>query len=400
MNTTPGNYEKVAIAVVHHETMDQVATDLTAQLRRRLGPDKPDLVILFASPHYIEKLDLIAADLQRFLEPVALIGAAAETVIAGDREFEGEPAVVVWAARWTGVGIRSFHLSHEQLADLESNESYRDHLNLPADVDPSFVLIGDPFSFPASSFLASLHDAFPKSEIVGGLASAADEPGKNVLIFDGHPMHFGMVGVAIWGNLRFETLVSQGCRPIGRHMIVTRAEQNVIQALGGRAPLQVVNEMIQECSKRDVELMKKRGLLVGRVINEQRAKFTQGDFLIRSPLGFDKDSGALVINDLVRIGQTIQFQVRDAGSAARDLEEMLEPKSGIAFSGGLLFTCNGRGSRLFSQQDRDAKAIMDALGSPPLAGMSCAGEIGPIGGTPFLHGHTACVGLLASTTSS
>lgn len=397
MNTNLPMQQKIAVASVQHEQAESVGRDLADQLHRTLGPGDIDALFVFASPHYIGKLDRVAADLHQCLEPGTIVGSAAETVIAGDREFENEPAIVALAIRWPGAHFRTFHLSHEQLEGLVEESAFREHLNLPENADPNFILFGDPFSFPVTDFLSELHQSFPGSNIVGGMASAGDKPGKNVLLFDGHPMHFGLVGVALWGDVQFDSVVSQGCRPIGRHMVVTRAEENVIQAIGGRPPLQVVNEMIQQCPKRDVELMKKRGLLVGRVIDEQRPKFTQGDFLIRNPLGFDRDSGALVINDLIRIGQTIQFQVRDAGSAARDLEEMLEPKSGDPFAGALLFSCNGRGTRLFAQQDRDAKTVRDTLGAPPLAGMSCAGEIGPIGGVPFLHGHTACLGLFAPT---
>ena len=57
-------------------------------------------------------------------------------------------------------------------------------------------------------------------------------------------------------------------------------------------------------------------------------------------------------------------------------------------AGALLFTCNGRGSHMFSVPDHDASAVVDALGAPA-GGFFCAGEIGPVGGRNFLHGFTA-----------
>jgi len=62
----------------------------------------------------------------------------------------------------------------------------------------------------------------------------------------------------------------------------------------------------------------------------------------------------------------------------------------------LLFTCNGRGSRLFGVPDHDAEVVADSLGHRVVSGMSCAGELGPVGGRNFLHGFTASIVLLGS----
>ncbi|MEA3054993.1 MAG: hypothetical protein QOD30_425, partial [Actinomycetota bacterium] len=73
-----------------------------------------------------------------------------------------------------------------------------------------------------------------------------------------------------------------------------------------------------------------------------------------------------------------------------DLRALLRGRSA---SGALVFTCNGRGTNLFGTPDHDATVITDALDGAPLAGMSCAGEIGPIGNRSFVHGFTASVAL-------
>ncbi len=58
----------------------------------------------------------------------------------------------------------------------------------------------------------------------------------------------------------------------------------------------------------------------------------------------------------------------------------------------LLFSCNGRGSRLFDRPDHDAGAVRAEAGAIPLAGFFAQGELGPVGGQNFLHGFTASVG--------
>jgi small ligand-binding sensory domain FIST len=187
-------------------------------------------------------------------------------------------------------------------------------------------------------------------------------------------------------------LVSQGCRPIGRAFTVTRAEGNVIHELGGRAPLERLQELVEASSPRDRELLG-RGLHVGRVIDEYITDPERGDFLVRGVLGLDPQTGALAVGEAIEVGQTIQFHVRDAETADEDLRTLLDGANGTA-AGALLFTCNGRGTRMFSVPNHDAALVSERLGGAPLAGFNCAGEIGPVGGKNFLHGFTASIALL------
>ena len=59
----------------------------------------------------------------------------------------------------------------------------------------------------------------------------------------------------------------------------------------------------------------------------------------------------------------------------------------------MIFSCNGRGSRLFGKPHHDLRGVHEHLGDIPSAGFFCAGEIGPVGGQPFLHGFTASIAL-------
>ena len=135
------------------------------------------------------------------------------------------------------------------------------------------------------------------------------------------------------------------------------------------------------------------GLQVGIVIDENRSTFGSGDFLIRGVLGADRGSGAVAIDAVVEVGTTLQFQVRDAASASRDLASRLRNHRAES---ALVFTCNGRGSRLFGTPGHDAGLFVDRLGTTDVAGMHCAGEIGPVGGRHHLHGFTASALLLGT----
>jgi small ligand-binding sensory domain FIST len=229
--------------------------------------------------------------------------------------------------------------------------------------------------------------------VLGGIASGGEHPGQNRLIFDGQVLRSGAVGAALWGDVVLDTVVSQGCRPIGKHLEVTKAEAHVIQELAGRSPLKVLMEVLREARPRDVELARTRGLLVGRQIAEPGPQGHDA-YLIRTPVGFDQDSGALALNDYVKPGQTIRFHVRDDASAGAELTELLEQQHARPAAGALMFTCNGRGTRLFQHKHHDARAVADACDALPLAGFFAAGEIGPVSTRNFLHGHTACIGFL------
>ncbi len=88
--------------------------------------------------------------------------------------------------------------------------------------------------------------------------------------------------------------------------------------------------------------------------------------------------------------------MRDATTADEDLHALLQldlhahAKQPTA---ALLFSCNGRGTRLFHQPNHDAGTIRAEVGAIPLAGFFAQGELGPVGGQNFLHGFTASVAL-------
>jgi small ligand-binding sensory domain FIST len=136
--------------------------------------------------------------------------------------------------------------------------------------------------------------------------------------------------------------------------------------------------------------LRSKGLYIGRAIATHERELGRGDFVVRGIMGIDRESGAVTVQDFLKEGETIQFHLRDAATAREDLEMMLLPQTLYEPPrGGLLFTCNGRGSRFYGYPDGDVSIIHNALGELPLAGLFCAGEIGPVGGRNFVHGHTA-----------
>ena len=353
--------------------------------RSRLGGAEVSLAVVVASRQHAPSAEVASEAVRVKAGAERVIGCVAETVVGGDREVEEGPAVAVWLASLP-TPVETFHMEFVRTSEGGVFGGYRFEEAGPGPC----LLIGDPFSFPTDLLLEHVNERVPGTVVMGGMASGGMGPGDTRLFLDDRVVETGAVGVRVPG-IRIRSLVSQGCRPIGNVYAVTRAEGNVIHELGGQPPLQRLQDLVETLSPEDRELVG-RGLHVGRAIDEYKAEPERGDFLIRGVMGVDSQSGALAAGDRIEVGETIQFHVRDAATADEDLRTLLEREEDPA-AGALLFTCNGRGSRLFSVPDHDASLVSEKLGGLPLAGFNCAGEIGPVGGKNFLHGFTASIAL-------
>jgi small ligand-binding sensory domain FIST len=374
----------VSTALDHQQALDEVVPTVLSQTG-----GLPDLVICFFSIEHAEAASGIALSLSERTGTSAIIGCTAEGVISAGRELEDSPALALWAARLPEVTVRTFALG---LVDLGGGYGVTGWPSFdPAEL-PDVLLLADPFSFPADSFVQRLDEEQPGVRVIGGMASGASSPGVHRLLHGGRAVEAGAVGVALSGPVEVRTVVSQGCRPIGSPFAVTRCEGNLVQELGGRPALERLREMIALASPEEQALLIS-GVQMGRVIDEHKPRFVRGDFLIRQLVGVDSSSGAIAIGEPVELGQTLQFHVRDAAAASEELELLLAPVAGWNPLGALVFSCNGRGRRFFSEPDHDAARVAKATGDVPTAGFFAQGELGPVGGRNFLHGFTASMAL-------
>lgn len=373
--------------------------EVTDKLTRQLG-GSADLVIAFFSADHVPAADRIAEELARRFHTEQVLGCSGESIVGLGEEIEDRAALVVWAARLPGVTLLPMHWQFTRTPEGTSIQGW--HPDLPDEwpAGSALLVFGDPYSFPVEALLQLVNDEHSGVPVVGGMASTAAQPGENRLLFGSQAVSSGAVGVLLHGPVRIRTLVSQGCRPIGNPLVITRAERNVIQQLGGQPAYRKLVELFQTLATREQEQVR-RGLHVGRVVSEYRDHFEQGDFLVRNVTGIDINEGAIAIGDYVRAGQTVQFHVRDWETADGELQQLLAVLRGQLTgqpAGALLFTCNGRGSRLFPEPHHDAEAVTRALNELPLAGFFAAGELGPIGGQNFIHGFTASLVVLESTS--
>lgn len=373
--------------------VETAAAEACAAVRAGLGPGvRPTLVVMFASPDLCEDAEALLAAVDRELAPENLIGAMGEAIVGQGREIEDGPALSVWGARLPDIEVIPFRLVARPLGEGLGVLGWPDAIaDAPAgDVGP-VVMLADPFTFPVDGLLSELNEEPGAPVVVGGLASGARRQGDHRLFAGRDVLTEGAVAVALRGA-HLLTVVSQGAMPIGPEMVVTAAEGSAVHELAGTPALAKLERVIEDLDPAERELAG-HGLLTGIVIDENRPDYERGDFLVRPIHGGDRESGSLRIGQLVRVGQTMRFHVRDARSADEDLRLALRAARadlGDAAPGGaLLFSCNGRGTNMFPAPHHDATAVEEELGPIPVAGLFCNGEMGPVGGNSFLHGFTA-----------
>ncbi|BCO37666.1 hypothetical protein BMW24_001095 [Mycobacterium heckeshornense] len=380
---------RIGVGVSTAADARRAAVEAATQARDELAGERPSLAVLLASRPHTDEAAAVLAAVQEIIEPPALIGCVAQAVVAGRREIEDGPAVAVWLA--CGLPAETFHLDFIRAGSGGLLTGYR----FDSTGDDLHLLLPDPYTFPSHLLIEHLNADRPGTILVGGLVSGGRGPGDARLFRDHEVLSSGLVGMRLPGGGHAVPIVSQGCRPIGHPYIVTRADGAVITELGGRPPLLRLREIVEGLPPGEQELIS-RGLQVGIVVDEHLAAPGQGDFVIRGLVGADPATGAIEIGQVIEVGATVQFQVRDPVSADKDLRLAVEralaelPARPV---GALLFTCNGRGRRMFGVSDHDASTISELLGGIPLVGFFAAGEIGPIAGRNALHGFTASMAL-------
>ncbi len=381
-------------------SLEAAIQDLARQAQRDNRPlTQPWSVgFLFVSNSFGSDFPRLLPLLAERLPIQQLVGCSGGGIVGGGQELEEVPALSLLVGDVPGAILQGFHLEEHQVPDLDSSpQRWHEAIGIDPAIAPDFVLLADPFSFPISDFLSGLDFAYPQSVKVGGLAGGGMN--QNALFANGRLYRSGLVGLAVAGSLKLDAVVAQGCRPIGKPMYVSKCERNILLAVDDRPPLEVLQETVAELSEGDRQLAQ-HSLFLGLVNDEFfKQEVGSGDYLIRNILGGDPQTGAIAIGDRLRPGQRVQWHLRDARASAEDLKAVLrryrqaQPQTPSA---AVLFSCLGRGKGLYREPNHDSRVFAAEMGTIPLGGFFCNGEIGPVGTTTFLHGYTSAFGLLRS----
>jgi small ligand-binding sensory domain FIST len=393
---TPHFASALSTKVDSDAAIEEVSRALAAGLAGR----KPDFAAVFVSHHHGTAIESLGPRLAQATGARVLIGCTGEGIVGTTQEIERGAAISLFGGTLPGTQLRPFVVQARREA-----EERLGFTKLPEVVDRSragVLLLADPFTFPAGEYLETLNSELPGVPVVGAMASGGNGPGQNLLVTGEGIVESGAIGVVVEGDVELRPVVSQGCRPVGKAWVITACKDNLIAKLGGKQAVQVLMETLRAISEEDRALLQNRPFL-GLAVDPTKSDFGRGDFIVRMLVGIEPQQGAIAVGDNgMRVGQTVQFLVRDAASAGEDLTMLMRDRAGESFGamteqsarGALLFSCNGRGTRMFSKPNHDIGCVQSAFAQVvPASGFFAMGEIGPVGGRNFLHGFTASVAL-------
>lgn len=388
---------KWASSLVVGANLSQSVARAADEIRAVLGEEPVDLTLVFVSYHHRDSYARVPGLVQEHLPARWLTGCSGGAVLAGGLEEEGRPAVAIAAARLPGVELGLRHLTCDALPDEDAPpEVWRSWVGA-SDPSAHFIVLADPFSTAAEALLTGLDYAYPSATKVGGMASGGRKSGENALFINGQVQHHGLVLLSLRGNVVVDAVVAQGCRPVGQPLTVTRHEQNVLVEVNHQPPLRYLGELVETMSDYDRQLMR-TSLFLGLQVDEPEQESSGHDFLIRNLVGIDYQRGVLAVSAPLNVGQRVQFYLRDKVTSSDDLQLQLNQQRGradrAAPAGALLFSCLGRGRRLYGEPHYDSRVFHNVLGALPLAGFFGNGEIGPVGSATHLHGYTSAFALI------
>jgi small ligand-binding sensory domain FIST len=379
------------------EAIEQVSEQVSVNLD---GKD-PDITLVFVSRHhapsYFVAPELFASSFASEGNGNLVVGCSASGVIGAGREIEGRPGVAVIAGSLPGTGIHPFHLKQDDLPDADAPPTAWHDL---FDVDPSqvsgFLLFPDPFTIRPDALLSGLDFAFPQAMKTGGLVSGGSGPGTSALFSGGKVQRSGVTGVVFTGDVSLDSVVTRGCRPIGRPMIVTEARDNHLLGLDDEKAITVLQGLFQSAGQK-IRSQLRRSIQIGILSQQAGEPDESSEFVVRNVLGMIEETGAVAIGDSVREGQVVQFHVCDAVTAEQDLRATLEDyvsEDDRLPSAALMFSCLSLGKRLHGAPDHDTELFQDLVAPLPLAGFFSNGEISTVNGHTMLNGYTSTFAMI------
>jgi small ligand-binding sensory domain FIST len=398
-------------ALSNKAALEAAVSDLSRQLKQAGQRGSADLALVFCSTAYATDLQRLLPLLREAIPSRQWIGCAGGGVVGTDpagqpHELEHQPGISVSLFNLPGSQLELFHLKAGTLPDLDGpSQHWIDWVGASADGAHSMLLFIDPGCPAINDLISGLDYAYPQAAKVGGIAGQHSASHGSLLL--GDQVVDGAVGCLISGAWRIEPVVAQGCRPIGPVFEVEQAERNVVQRLSDGqhrgTPVACLQTILEELSPKERELVR-HSLFLGVAKNSFQLSSSESPdasaFLVRNLIGVDPRSGSVAVGERLRVGQRVQFQLRDAEASRQEQRQLLsrqhqrQPEPLAA----LLFACLGRGEGLYGHPDGDVTACREQFAAVPVTGAFCNGEIGPVAGTTHLHGYTASWGFLVPNT--
>ena len=380
-------------SVSNSPSLDLAIEDVTREISKKLGNNKPDLGLVFISSHHSSSYEEITEKIKEKINCEFILGCSGSGVIGEGKEFEYLPGVSLTVASLPNVTLKPFHFTQDILPNPdESPDAWKETVDVLDDDPKTIILFPDPFSIRTEYVLDGLDFAFPNTKIIGALASGGNKPGDNALFVNGETYSKGCSGVVISGDFELDILVAQSCRPIGEPMIVTQSNNNVINELDSDLPIVAIKKLYDELPEDEKGIMN-NALQIGILMDRLGDIDDEITYMIRNISSIDKDTGSITIGESITDGQVGQFHLRDSGAAQEELKKMLTEykiNDDQIIKSTLMFSSVGRGKYLLGESHHDINLYKNIIdNNSPITGFFSNGEISPIGDRTYLHGYTS-----------
>ena len=380
-------------SVSNSPSLDLAIEDVTREISKKLGNNKPDLGLVFISSHHSSSYEEITEKIKEKINCEFILGCSGSGVIGEGKEFEYLPGVSLTVASLPNVTLKPFHFTRDILPNPdESPDAWKETVDVLDDDPKTIILFPDPFSIRTEYVLDGLDFAFPNTKIIGALASGGNKPGDNALFVNGETYSKGCSGVVISGDFELDILVAQSCRPIGEPMIVTQSNNNVINELDSDLPIVAIKKLYDELPEDEKGIMN-NALQIGILMDRLGDIDDEITYMIRNISSIDKDTGSITIGESITDGQVVQFHLRDSGAAQEELKKMLTEykiNDDQIIKSTLMFSSVGRGKYLLGESHHDINLYKNIIdNNSPITGFFSNGEISPIGDRTYLHGYTS-----------
>jgi small ligand-binding sensory domain FIST len=367
---------------------DNAALEASLEALERSGTDRADLALVFVTGDAHTRAHEALHAVRRVTGAPVVMGCSGTGILTERREVEDDLAVAVLAVRCERLLATPFAFERQgERRDLGTELARR--IGPTVAEGGCALVLPDAMGCNPPALLGQLHDALGFVPVLGAVAAGS----PMFELYNTDAMEGALVGVALSG-LAPVIGVTQGCTPIGEPYVITHAEGNVIQRIGSRPALEMLTEAIRANPDTQARI-RHAGVFAGLAMDPAKSPLERGDFLVRNLVGADQSSGAVALAERVRVGQTLQFQIRDAEASRQDLRDMLDELAerlhGRRPAFGCYFDCAGRGRGLYGVPDHDVSLIRERLGEFPLVGFFGNGEFAPIGRRNFFHNYTGAL---------
>jgi small ligand-binding sensory domain FIST len=336
------------------------------------GVRAADAAFVFTSGHGRAAASAARSAVER-LGTRALAGVAAHGVLAGGLEEEEQPAVAVLAL--AGVEATPFRLADLAGAEDAAGAELEAALGRSAAPGDLVVLFADALALDLPRLLHALDEALPEASLVGA-STAMDAGDGGALQWCGREVgEGGASGLVLHLERPARTLLSQGCRPIGAALEVTRVEGHWVLELDGRPALEVYRDAAGGPLAADLRRAAERLL----VALPRSGDDLVADFVVRNVAGFAPGRGGFALAEELRVGARLRLALRDGDLAREDLAKSLAA-AGDAPAAALYLSCPGRGQSLFRHAGLEAAYVARALEPAPVAGVFGSFQFGPVAG--------------------